>query len=402
MAVSRVGVDSPFSNQKFRAALTDIFAGTICSILSIAYCLSYAALIFTGPLEHLLSYGVAVTFLSAAVGGSIVALRSSLPFSVAGPDSNISVVLAALVATVVQRVVADGGTDLLEPALIALSLATAITGLLLCVLGFTHAGRAIRFVPYPVIGGFLGATGWLMITGAIQVVANQRPTLTNIGAFLDAAIVAKLAATVAVAILLNLMLRRSKNPFILPGVLLAAFAAAHLVLLSIGSTLVDAQAGGWMFRPQSVAGLMLPWKLGALHSFSWAVLPSLAGDLLAVMFVTIITLVLNTTGIEIATQTEANIERDLKVLGLANIATAALGGYVSCTSLSRSMLVRMAGATSRISGLTVAAISAAVLIVDPAFLGYVPKYVRRADRRGDRLRHLCVKRQPRECDQIQF
>jgi len=294
MAVSRVGVDSPFRNQKFRAALTDIFAGTICSILSIAYCLSYAALIFTGPLEHLLSYGVAVTFLSAAVGGSIVALRSSLPFSVAGPDSNISVVLAALVATVVQRVVADGGTDLLEPALIALSLATAITGLLLCVLGFTHAGRAIRFVPYPVIGGFLGATGWLMITGAIQVVANQRPTLTNIGAFLDAAIVAKLAAAVAVAILLHLMLRRSKNPFFLPGVLLAAFAAAHLVLLSIGSTLVDAQACGWMFRPQSVAGLMLPWKLAALHSFSWAALPSLAGDLLAVMFVTIITLVLNT------------------------------------------------------------------------------------------------------------
>ena len=113
MAVSRVGVDSPFSNQKFRAGLTDVFAGTICSVLSIAYCLSYAALIFTGPLEHVLSYGVAVTFLSAAVGGSIVALRSSLPFAIAGPDGYISVVLAALVATVVQRLVADGGTDFL-------------------------------------------------------------------------------------------------------------------------------------------------------------------------------------------------------------------------------------------------------------------------------------------------
>src|SRR5208282_1196535 len=178
-----------------------------------------------------------------------------------------------------------------------------------------------------------------------------------------------------VAITLHLMLRRSKSPFILPGVLLAAFAAAHLVLLSIGSTAVDAQAGGWMFRPQPVAGLALPWRLGALHSFSWTALPSLTGDLLAVMFVTIITLVLNTTGIEIATQTEANIERDLKVLGVANLLTAALGGYVSCTSLSRSILVRLAGSTSRISGLTVAAISAVVLIVDPAFLGYVPKYV---------------------------
>ncbi len=59
---------------------------------------------------------------------------------------------------------------------------------------------------------------------------------------------------------------------------------------------------------------------------------------------------LNTTGIEIATRTEANIERDLKVLGLANVATAALGGYVSCTSLSRSILVRTAGSTSRLSG----------------------------------------------------
>jgi SulP family sulfate permease len=55
--------------------------------------------------------------------------------------------------------------------------------------------------------------------------------------------------------------------------------------------------------------------------------------------------------------------------------TAGLGGYVSCTSLSRSLLVRTAGATSRISGLTVAAISAAVLIADPSFLGYIPKYV---------------------------
>jgi SulP family sulfate permease len=48
---------------------------------------------------------------------------------------------------------------------------------------------------------------------------------------------------------------------------------------------------------------------------------------------------------------------------------------VSCTSLSRSILVRLAGATGRLSGLTVAAISAIVLIADPSFLGYVPKYV---------------------------
>jgi sulfate permease, SulP family len=92
MAVSGVGLSKAFGSNKVRVALSDICAGAIGSVLSIAYCLSYAALIFTGPLERVLAYGVAVTFLSAAVGGAIVAWRSSLPFAIAGPDSSISVV----------------------------------------------------------------------------------------------------------------------------------------------------------------------------------------------------------------------------------------------------------------------------------------------------------------------
>jgi SulP family sulfate permease len=375
MAVSGVGVKSALGNHKFRAALTDAFAGTVCSVLSIAYCLSYAVLIFAGPLQHVLSYGVAVTFLSAAVGGAIVAWRSSLPFAIAGPDSSVSVVMAALVAGLVHRLAIHGGTDFLAPTLIALSLTTALTGLLLLLFGVTRAGRAIRFVPFPVIGGFLGATGWLMIMGAVQVVTDERPTLANLAAFGHLAIVGKLAAAMAVAVVLHLALRRSKSPLVLPVVLLSGFAAIYAVLLVSGASITAAQGFGWMFQPQPAAGLISPWNPQALHHFPWTAVPALAGDVLAVMFVTVINFLLNTTGIELATRTEANIERDLKVLGLANVATAAVGGYISCTSLSRSILVRSAGATSRLAGFVVAGIMAAVLIADPSFLGYVPKYV---------------------------
>jgi sulfate permease, SulP family len=375
MAVSSAGVNGTFKNHKPSTALTDVFAGAICSTLSIAYCLSYAALIFTGPIANLLAYGVAITFLSAAIGGTVVALRSSLPFAIAGPDSSISVVIAAMVATLVRRIIDRGGTDLLEPVLVVMALATAFTGLALCILGFTRAGRAIRFVPFPVIGGFLGATGWLMIMGAVQVVSDEPPALANIGAFINSAIAPKLAASLLVAVALQLLLRRVKGPFVLPGVLVAAAAATYLVLLSSGWSLAEAQADGWMFRPLPVAAITLPWKFGALNGLSWSSLPALAGDLLAIVFVTVSTLLLNTTGIEIATRSEANIERDLKVLGVANLLTAALGGYVSCTSLSRSILVRTAGARSRLSGFTVAAICAAMLVAGPAFLSYVPKYI---------------------------
>jgi sulfate permease, SulP family len=361
--------------QLLQARLADVFAGAICSTLSIAYSLSYAALIFAGPLEPQLSYGVAMTFLSAAVGGAIVALRSSLPFAVAGPDSSAVVIVAAMATTLVGRLIAQGSHELLGPVIIAMCLATALTGLLLCVLGFTRLGRAIRFVPYPVIGGFLGATGWLMVTGSIRVVTDQAPTFYNIDAFLNISTAEKLAAALSVAVLLHFLLRRSKSPFILPGMLFATIAIAHTVLVAAGSSISAAQTSGWMFRAQSAASLTLPWNFAILSSFPWTSLLALSGDIVAIMFVTAITLLLNTTGIEIATRKEANIERDLRSLGVANLTTAALGGYVSCTSLSRSTLVHLAGATGRLSGLTVAAIYVMLLIVGPGFLGYVPKYV---------------------------
>ena len=357
-----------------RAGMRDVFAGTICSVLSIAYCLSYAALIFSGPLAPWLSYGIAVTFLSAAVASAVVAWRSSFPVAIAGPDTSTSAVIATLLAAMSTRLVAEGSTHVLGSTLIVMVLGTAMTGVLLCVLGFTRAGRSIRFVPYPVIGGFLGATGWMMISGAIRVITDHRPTFDTIGLLLGGPVASKLAAGLAVAFVLRQFLKRSQSPFILPAVLMTAVLATHVVLALSGTSVTEAQAQHWMFEPQHAAALSTPWKIEELRSFPWSQVPWLAGDLLAVMFVTTISLLLNTTGVEIATKREAVIERELKALGLASLVSAALGGFVSCLSLSRTTLNHAAGATGRISGMTLAVISAAMLVIDPSFLGHVPRF----------------------------
>ncbi len=363
-----------FGAGRLRGVVHDLLAGSICSILTITYCLTYAALIFSGPLAPWLSYGIAVTFLSAAVASAVVAWRSSLPFAIAGPDSSTSAVIAALVAAMAERLIATGHTALLAPVLIVMALATGMTGLLLSGLGVLRAGRAIRFVPYPVIGGFMAATGWLMVVGAIGVIADHKLTLAGVGAFGEPAMLAKLAAGLIVAAVLELLLSRSQSPFILPGVLLAAVVAAHLGLAAGGMSVATAQAAGWLFEPQHAASLASPWHARALAEFPWGSLIGLAGELVAVMFVTVVSLLLNTTGVEMATRREADIDRELKALGLASLATAALGGFVGCLSLSRTSLNFNLGARSRLPGLTVAAIAALMLLVGPGFLGYAPKF----------------------------
>ena len=359
-----------------RGRLEDLSAGAICSVLSIAYSLSYATLIFSGPLSQWLGYGMVVTLLSASVGTFVIGLRSSLPFTIAGPDSSTSVVMAALVTAFVQRLVAEGATeDLLQRAIIVMALSTALTGTLLLALGATRAGRAIRFVPYPVIAGFLGATGWLIVVAGAQLATGQSVTDNTLGALFDLLIGAKFLAGAALAIALFLAQRYLPSSFALPGTLLAGVAVVHIGLLSSGITLVEAQADGWMFSPQTHVGLTSPWHSDELRQLPWELLPSLFGNLVSVMFVTTITMLLNTSAIELATQREADLDRELKWHGIANLLIAALGGYVSITSMSRTTVNYLAGATGRLSAMAVAAIAAAATVVNPSFLGYVPKSV---------------------------
>jgi sulfate permease, SulP family len=143
----------------FITQANDLFAGIAASIMTVAYGLSFAALIFSASLHTWLAYGIAATFMTTAIAASFVAARSSLPFAIAAPDGATAAVTATLAATVAQRLIDMGPPDdLLAPVMIVVALATLLTGILLFSLGLARAGGAIRFIPYPVIGGFLSAT----------------------------------------------------------------------------------------------------------------------------------------------------------------------------------------------------------------------------------------------------
>src|SRR5258707_7532424 len=131
---------------KLRRALHDVLGGSAASVLTITFGLSYALLIFAGPLAPYLSYGVAATFISSAVLAATIALGSSLPFAVAGPESSTAAMTGILASSLVERMAAtDPSAALLAPGLITLGLSAVITGIVLCSLLVTRMCRAIRY-----------------------------------------------------------------------------------------------------------------------------------------------------------------------------------------------------------------------------------------------------------------
>ena len=356
--------------------IKDILGGSAASVLTLTFGLSYSLLIFTGPLAPYLSYGVAATFISSAVLAGVIAAGSSLPFAVAGPDSSTAAMTGILASSMVERVVAaDPSAPLLAPALLTLALATVATGIVLCVFGMTRMGRAIRYVPYPVVGGFLGATGCLILLGAVRVITGQRLQLATLSQFEDFLTLSKLAAACVMALILYLTWHRSRSSFGLPAILVGGVIAGHILFWLSGISLAEAQAAGWTFQSLPSADFMLPWSVDGIEKYPWHTLPELSGNLIAVIFVTASCTLFNTTGIEVAVQREANLERELNVTGIANMLSGALGGYTGCISISRSVLNFNSGGSSPLSGFTVAAMSLLMLLFAPTLLGYMPKFV---------------------------
>ncbi len=97
---------------------------------------------------------------------------------------------------------AGGSIELaVRHALIGMTLATALTGVVLWGLGRFRLGALVRFVPFPVIGGFLAASGWLLVTGGVEVITGRDITPATIASAIPLADLPKVAIAFAFAIL---------------------------------------------------------------------------------------------------------------------------------------------------------------------------------------------------------
>ena len=62
---------------------------------------------------------------------------------------------------------------------------TVLTGVVFLVLGMCKRGNLIRFVPYPVVGGFLAGAGWLLLKGGLDVASGILPSVATFGELKD-------------------------------------------------------------------------------------------------------------------------------------------------------------------------------------------------------------------------
>jgi SulP family sulfate permease len=352
----------------------NLTAGLIAGPLVIISSVSYAMLIFTGELAPYLSVGIGVALFGAIILSVVTALTSSLPTISTVPQDNPAVLLALITASLTSQFQSSGSPAALLPTVIALlGVASVATGLCFLGLGVFGLGKLVRIIPYPVIGGFLAGTGWLIVKGSMGVMAGSSLRPNTLSALFQGEFLARWVPSVLYAGALLVAARRFRSYLTMPAMLVGAIGVFYLGLWLAGASIAQASTQGWLLGPLPSRGLWPPLRLAELMQVHWTVVAGQISPLLALILISTVSLLFNAAGVELATSRDLDVDRELWATGVANVVAGLGGSLPGYISLSKSVLSHQIGADSRLVGLFSALVCGATLFHGASVLRYVPR-----------------------------
>ncbi len=354
--------------------LPGITAGFIAAIVTISVEIPLAALIWSGPLRQFRAGGIGLMLFGSFAVGIVVALTSSIPGVVSIPQDTPAAILA-LVAAGIAAVMQSDGQSLYVTVVAAISITSLIMALGFVLLGWFKASGFVRYLPYPVVGGFLAGTGFLLAKGAFAVMVDMPMASTDLLHIWAPDKLVEWGPGAVFALVLLVLLRRSKLFLITPVAVLLATGLFYGYLLVSHTSIVEAAARDWLLGPLPGAGLYRPLTPADLPLIDWHAILSQADKIATMLVLSAIALLLNASALEVTIGRDVDLDREMRAAGFANLAGGLGGAPIGYQTLGMSILSYRLGASTRLVNLVSALLCGAALFFGASLISYFPKVV---------------------------
>jgi len=351
---------------------TNLLSGLILGVLNTLYAVALAAFIFSGDMANYLPTGVGAVLIACFFTGLIIAAGSSVPGVISTPKGNICAIIALISVSVGTHNLASPH-QILPTIIAAIMISSILTGLFLFTLGSLRIGNLVRFIPYPVVGGCFAGAGLLLVKGSFTTMLGAQLKFENIQLLMQYPNLILWSPGFFFAVLLFGLERRFKHFSLMPGVLMGCIVLFYLSLLLTKTSIVQAREAGLLFSNFSTGNLFPPLGSALYTHINLLALSEQVGNIMTIVFLGTVSTLLITSLIEVGTEKFINLERDLKVAGIANIITGLFGGVVGFHTASDTVLSYKFGAKNRLAGITYALICGASILIGPSIITYFPK-----------------------------
>ena len=349
----------------------DFWGGFAAMLVALPASVAFGVTVYSAVAPHYAAFGALAGVLGALALGLIAPTFGGTDRLITSPCAPAAAVLSAFAIEMVRQGVAPASIVLMMTVL------GILTGVIQILIGFLGVGRLIKFIPYPVVSGYLSGVGLIII-------GSQIPKITGVetGAGWFEVLLSPqtwdwrglaIGGVTVVVMFVSGRFIKSVPPTItgiVAGILTyAGIAVANPSMLELeGNSLVIGALGA---TGEGYIGLITDrwFQIGELKLSQVAGLVGSAVTLAALLSIdTLKTCVV----LDQLTRTRHDSDRELAAQGLGNIVASTIGGMPGAGTMGASMVSYSSGAETRISGIVSGVLTVIVALVLGAFVAWIP------------------------------
>jgi SulP family sulfate permease len=349
----------------------DFWGGLAAMLVALPSAIAFGVTIYTPLGGRYAAYGALAGILGATALGLVAAAMGGTKRLITAPCAPAAAVMAALAIDLTRKGVT------IDAALLMLSAVGLLAGLFQVLFGLVGLGRLIKYMPYPVVSGYLSGVGLIILASQIPILLGV-PTGTHFWLALSGIDAWKWQTIgvgfVTVAVMLAAPRLTSRVPATILG--LAAGAIAYggfawadpaLRVLAGNSQVIGPLGGGGTGLFSAFAG-----RLTAIKAMGLADLPALLMPALTLAVLLSIDTLKTCVVVDTLTRSRHDSNRELLGQGLGNLTSAAIGGIPGAGQMGATLVNISSGGNSRRSGLIEGASSLLAFLALGALIAWVP------------------------------
>ena len=344
----------------------DVFGGITAGIVALPLALAFGIQAFSGiDSPEASSMGALAGLVGATLLGFFAALFGGTHSQISGPTGPMTVITASIVSGAWAS--SQGN---ISAVILSMSLAGIFCGLFQVIFGLIRIGKYVRYIPYPVLSGFMSGIGVIIILQQIYPIIGKKSPASTLdmiinfpAALADGVSVIALALGLACISLIVLVPKVTKK---VPATLVALIA---VTVVSLFTNLDSSLTIG-----NIPAGLPMPFFTKVqLDGIDWASVleASLVPGLTLAGLGSIDTLLTSVVADNI-TKTKHNSNQELIGQGIGNAVAGLFCGLAGAGATMRTVVNVKSGGRTQISGMIHAVLLLAILLGLGSLVKYVP------------------------------
>lgn len=349
----------------------DLWGGLAAMLVALPSAIAFGVTIFSPLGGTYAAQGAIAGILGVTALGLIAGAFGGTNRLITAPCAPAAAVLAALAIQSTQ----DGIGA--EAVVLMLTLMGFICGALQLAFGAIGLGRLIKYMPFPVVSGYLSGVGLIIIIGQVPKFLG----LPKDAHLWEGLLSPSLWQWQGIAVGTVTVVVMVAAPFVTKAVPAAILALAAGVLAYFGLGLADPalytlQGNGLIVGPLGGSGA----SFGDAISGRWKSIGSLDMNTLAHLLVPAATLAVllsidtlkTCVVLDALTRSRHNSNRELVGQGLGNLASAIVGGVPGAGQMGATLVNMSSGAQTRLSGLAEGALALVAFLILGNFIAWVP------------------------------